>query len=221
MDTTTLRSLLRLLLPALATRFTLGGFALLLALTPLRVAATTVVPPTFEELVNESEYVVRTVVKSLTYERRERNGQSLIYTLVEFEVREVVAGTPPQPLVLRMLGGQVGDEVLEVSGAPKFVIGQEDVLFVRGNGRQFTPLTAMMHGRYPVLKEAATGRAYMARSNHAPLQAVSEVSRPMSDSSAQAKAPAQSAVAQALSPETFIQQIRNTLNPNYRPARAK
>lgn len=203
--------------PKFAARLWVGVCLML----PLSLSATSVVPPTFEELVNESEYVVRTVVKSISYEQRESNGQNLIYTLVEFEVREVVAGTPPRPLVLRMLGGQVGDEVLEVSGAPKFVAGQEDILFVRGNGRQFTPLTAMMHGRYPVLKEAATGRAYMARSNHAPLQSVSEVSQPMSDTVRQAKALTQSATAQALSPETFIQQIRNTVNPNYRPTRAK
>jgi len=198
---------------------------LLLACAPLHLAATTVTPPAFEDLVNKSEYIVRTVVKSITCERREGgNGRQLIYTFVEFEVREVVAGTPPQPLVLRMLGGQVDDEVLEIAGAPKFEVGQEDILFVRGNGRQFTPLTAMMHGRYPILKEAATGRAYMARSNRAPLTEVSEVSLPLVEQpvgQAGVRMPAQAAPSAALTPAAFVQRIRNTVNPNSRPTHAK
>lgn len=191
---------------------------LVAALLPLRIAATTVVPPQFEELVNESDYIVRTVVKSIRSEREEANGQSHIYTFVELEVRETIAGTPPQPLVLRMLGGQIGNVVMEVEGAPKFVVGQEDILFVRGNGRQFTPLTAMMHGRYRIMKEAASGRSYVARSNDQPLKTVSEVARPMTEAGALA---APTPPAQALTPEAFTQQIRNTINPNYRPTRAK
>src|SRR5262245_55308271 len=105
--------------PKVTVRFFSVALMLAAMLPPLRVAATTVVPPQFEELVNESDYVVRTVVKSVRSERLESNGQSLIHTFVEFEVREAIVGTPPQPLVLRMLGGQVGDEILEVGGAPK------------------------------------------------------------------------------------------------------
>jgi hypothetical protein len=194
---------------------------LLLPLLPLRVAATTVVPPQFDELVNESDYIVRGVVKSVRCELLDVQGRGRIYTFVEFEVREVIAGTPPSPLVLRMLGGQVGDMVLEVDGAPKFTVGQEDILFVQGNGRQFVPLTAVMHGRYPILKEVATGREYVARSNHAPLKDVSEVSLPMTESSPVQVQQSLASPAQALSPESFVQRIRGAVNPNYRPARAK
>ncbi len=194
---------------------------LLLALLPLRVSATSVVPPKFEELVNESDYIVRAVVKSVTSEWREKQGQRRIYTFVELEVREVIAGTPPQPLVLRMLGGRVGDEELVIEGAPKFEVGQEDVLFIRGNGRQFYPLTAVMHGRYPIMKEAATGRAYIARANRTPLTAVAEVSQPLPESVATESKDAATAMSRALTPESFIQSIRNSINPNYRSAHAK
>ena len=170
--------------------------------------ALSVVPPKFTELVSGSDFVVRTVVKSVKSEWRESHGQRHIYTLVEFTVTEFVTGTPPQPLVLRILGGRVGNDEMIVEGAPQFVVGQEDILFVRGNGKQFFPLTAVTHGRYPVVKDAQTGRVYMARNNGEPLQAVTDVAKPLTEGGAK-DAPTQAkTVAQALTPAQFIQQIR-------------
>ncbi len=215
------RNLFCLIVSQFRARTISTALVLLLALLPLRVGATSVVPPKFEELVNESDYIVRAVVKSVTSEWREKQGQRRIYTFVELEVREVIAGTPPQPLVLRMLGGRVDGEELVIEGAPKFEVGQEDVLFIRGNGRQFYPLTAVMHGRYPILKETATGRAYIARANRAPLTAVGEVSQPLPETAATESKDAATAISRALSPESFIQSIRNSVNPNYRASHAK
>ena len=151
-------------------------------LATLPVQATTVVPPNFDELVNESDYIVRAVVKSVTSEWREKQGHRHIFTFVELEVLEVIHGTPPQPLVLEMLGGEVGGEAMVVQGMPKFEVGQEDILFVRGNGRQFYPLTAAMHGRYPVVRDKG-GHAHVTRSNHAALHATAEVAQSMTDES--------------------------------------
>jgi hypothetical protein len=120
----------RFLVPQSVPRFLSGGLLLLLALLPLRVSATSVVPPQFDELVNESDYIVRAVVKSVTSGWQEKQGRRRIYTFVELEVREVIAGTPPQPLVLRMLGGRIGGEEMVIEGAPKFEVGQEDILLV-------------------------------------------------------------------------------------------
>ena len=85
------RNPFRLIVSSTAARFLSGGLVLLLALLPLRVSATSVVPPQFDELVNESDCIVRAVVKSVTSERREKDGKSRIYTFVELEVREVIA----------------------------------------------------------------------------------------------------------------------------------
>jgi len=178
-----------------------GLFLLLGAITG---RATTVVPPEFVQLVNESDYIVRAVVKSVT--------------LVELDVREVVAGTPPQPLVLQMLGGRVGEEALMVSGAPQFKVGQEDILFVQGNGRNISPLYAMMHGRYPILKESTTGREYVARSNQVPLQDTAEIALPMADGGATALQSRLKDTAQALTPTQFIQQVKAAVNPSYNRA---
>ena len=193
-------------------RFWPACFILLLGALPAR--ATSVVPPQFEELVNESDYIVRAMVKSVTSEWREKQGQRHIFTFVELEVLEVIHGTPPQPLVLEMLGGQVGNEAVVVQGVPKFEVGQEDILFVRGNGRQFYPLTAAMHGRYPVVREKG-GHAHVARSNHAALHATAEVALPMTEGSEAGVEQQMSADTPALSPDDFVRQIKAAVNVNY------
>ena len=63
------------------------------------VQATTVVAPDFNTLVRDSDYVVRAVVKSITYTEKAKPGKrTLPYSLVELEVKEVIVGTPPSPL---------------------------------------------------------------------------------------------------------------------------
>src|SRR5512141_506778 len=61
--------------------------------------ATSVNAPEFTDLVNQSDFIVRAVVKSVTSEFA-KPGSRKIITKVELEVREVIAGKPPQPLVL-------------------------------------------------------------------------------------------------------------------------
>jgi hypothetical protein len=191
---------------------------ILALLVPGRIGALTVAPPEFDQLVNQSEFIVRTVVKSVHSEWRVSHGQKHIFTFVELEVRETIAGTPPQPLVLRLLGGRIDGEVMEVEGGPEFRPGQEDVLFVRGNGVQFIPLTAVTHGRYPILRDAATGKEFVARSNHSPLHSVQEVAAPMTEGPDAGRAPATSA---ALSPEEFIRQIRTSAKAHAATSRLK
>lgn len=192
-------------------------FVLLLGAVSL--PATTVVPPEFSQLVNESDYIVRATVKSVASEWRGQPGQGSIFTYVELEVREVIAGTPPQPLVLEMLGGKVGDQEMTVQGAPKFEVGQEDILFIQGNGRNVSPLFALMHGRYPVKKEPGSGREYVTRSNHVPLQDTAEVALPMPEGAAAEMQRRMKNPAQAMTPAQLVQRIKGAVNPAYRRVR--
>jgi len=179
---------------------------------PLR--ATTVVPPKFESLVGQADYIVRAVVTAVHAEMISSGPNRHIVTTVELDVRQVIAGAPPAPLVLTMLGGKVGAEEMRVEGAPKFQVGDEDILFVHGNGKSFTPLVALMHGRYPVLKDAA-GREYMARANGAPLYSEQEVSLPMGAAS---KIKAEQADAAPLSPDEFVRRIQATVIASTKPS---
>ena len=75
--------------------------------TPL--SATTVLPPDFTALVKESDYVVRAVVKSITAVDKAPPGRRpLIYSRIELDVRQVIAGNPPSPVILEVLGGKLG-----------------------------------------------------------------------------------------------------------------
>jgi hypothetical protein len=170
----------------------------------LRLGATTVEPPEFSNLVNGSDYIVHAITKSVTSEKRAQTHGVKIVTLVELEIVEVVAGKPPEKVTLQMLGGRVGTEQLTVEGAPRFAVGDEDILFVSGNGRTFCPLYAMMHGRYPVLMNASTGRKYVARNDHSPLVATTDVAKPLGETVVTARAVATS----ALTPADFIREIK-------------
>lgn len=202
--------------------FLTGGRALAAALACLLLLdlrATTVRPPDFQQLCREPDFIVRAVVRTVVPEIRTSGSRRVIYTRVELEVREVIAGNPPVPLVLEMLGGRVGSEELRIEGAPRFSVGDEDILFIKDNGTSVTPLLAMMHGRYPVLKEAATGRRFVARSNRVPLADVSEVADPFTDGPAALLQQRMKRVADALSPEDFIVRIKATRSAAGLPSR--
>src|SRR6478752_4567257 len=94
----------------------IGCVAALLVLFGANPAtATSVVPPEFSELVNESSYIVRAVVKSVNPEERTNaKGYRLIYSQVELDVKEVIAGRPPSPLVLQVFGGSLGGRELSI-----------------------------------------------------------------------------------------------------------
>ncbi|WP_438480145.1 hypothetical protein [Oleiharenicola lentus] len=188
--------------------FKLAAFVFLVLIASVIVArATTVVAPEFPSLVNQSDYIVRAVVKSVESSFA-KPGNPKIITKVELEVKEVIAGTPPSPLVLTMLGGKVGDVEMTLEGAPQFKVGDEDVLFVKGNGRLAYPLVAIMHGRYPVLKDAITERTYIARSNRVPMEDSAEVAQPMATGGAAEVQRRIKSTAHALTPELFALQIK-------------
>jgi hypothetical protein len=171
-------------------------------------AATTVEPPEFGHLVHSSDYVVRGRVVAVRHEVRVREGRELPFTLVELEVSEVVAGTPPERVVLSMLGGPVADGELVVEGVPRFTVGDEDILFVRDNGLNFHPLNAVPYGRYPVLRDKKLGREYVARANRVPLSATAEVALPLAEGKLAQELRRRIRPDDALTPAEFIRSIR-------------
>lgn len=177
--------------------------------------ATTVVPPEFDELVNESDYVVRAVVESTRAEYRQTAQGRVIMTIVQLRLRETLAGQPPARIELEMVGGQIGDDRLVLVGAPTFAVGDEDFLFVRDNGRNVYPLYALMHGRYRVLRDAATGTDYVARSNAVPLQDVAEIALPLAEGAAATVLQRTVSPADALTPAQFTARIKSARRSDY------
>ncbi|MCW5548598.1 MAG: hypothetical protein KIT44_06500 [Opitutaceae bacterium] len=188
-------------------------WVILVVLIGQRSTATTVVPPEFADLVNQSELIVR--AKVLGQEAQyERAGSRRIVTMVELEVVETIAGEAPRPLVLRVPGGRVGEAEMVVEGAPVFTTGAEYVLFIQGNGRQFYPLVAMMYGLYTV-ERTPDGRVIITRSNHVPLHDTAEVSLPLTTGGAAQILRRLGRPAEAMTPETFIERIRAAIKPNH------
>ena len=76
-----------------------------------------------------------------------------IVTFVTFKVDDTLKGNPGATYTMRMLGGTVDGETMEVTDAPKFKVGDHDLLFVENNGSQFVPLVGIQHGRFRIQKD--------------------------------------------------------------------
>jgi hypothetical protein len=145
----------------------------LLALT--RANATTVVPPTFEEMANRADLVFVGKVVGSHAEWRVAGSNQVIFTLVEFHTEEILKGTASASVSLRFLGGTVGGVTLEVVGVPKFKAGDRVLLFVEGNGVQFCPLVGVYHGMFGVRKEDKGNRDTVFMHDGKPLRDVAEI----------------------------------------------
>jgi len=175
-----------------------------LALAPTS-RATTVIQPSFDQMVGSADYIVRVEVNSVESSWRDNPsnpGDRYIGSRVTLTVKEIIKGTPPSPLVLDLAGGRVGEDELVIDGAPKFEAGDECILFVRGNGRTFFPVVGLMHGYFPVYRDPVTKRASVLRFNGRPLRNVQDL-----DPAATGPAPA-TASSRAMTPEAFRDRIR-------------
>jgi hypothetical protein len=196
-------------------------FLLLFALAPL-ARATSVVPPSFAELVHEADAIYRGRVTAVAPRRVELpDGGSVIKTFVTVTVERTLKGPAKSDVVLEFLGGTLGEESLVVSGMPKFNPGDREIVFVQKNGVQFCPLVALMHGRYRVLRDEAAARDYIARDNRVPLTDVADVELPMHQVPAALRAAsAAAASARALTPAAFEASIVSEIQrptPRARP----
>lgn len=166
--------------------------------------ATSVVPPSFPELVKESQVIVRARVKSVTCAWVESAQGRVIKTFVAFELQKRFKGAAPEEMVLQFLGGEIDGQGMRVEGMPRFVTGMTEILFVTGNGVRFCPLVGMMHGRYRVLTDPSTARDYVARDDGVALASEQEVQLPQGTAGVAAL---RQRSANALTPEAFEAKI--------------
>lgn len=161
-------------------RFRLPCFLLAAILAGGAARASSVVPPNFSELVDEADAIYRGAVTDVQARRVARAaGGSVIKTFVTIGIQKALKGPEQRTVVLEFLGGTLGDEALEVSGVPKFTVGDRGIVFVQKNGLQFCPLVRLGHGNYPIARDDNSGQEYVARDNGVPLNDVSEVQAPL------------------------------------------
>ena len=138
------------------------------------VRATTVVPPTFDQLVQDAELIFEGTVTGSRSEWFGEGSNRVIVTYVSFEVNDVIKGVPGPRYTIRMLGGTIDGETAEVADAPRFKIGDHDLLFVEHNGAQFVPLVGIMHGRFRIQTDSF-GRDLVTKDNGLPVGDVAKL----------------------------------------------
>ena len=126
-------------------------------------AATTVVPLSFEQLVNGSQAVVYgrvTEVRSQwTADRR------FIESVVSVEILRGIkgpssvpgAGSARESIAFTIPGGQVGRYLNVIPGAPTFAAGDLAVFFLTARGPRLPVTTGLTQGIYRVRRDAASG----------------------------------------------------------------
>jgi len=163
--------------------------------------ATTVIPPTFDQLVEQADVIFQGTVTNVRSVWEGEGAQRHIDTYVTFQVQESVKGNAGASYTIRMLGGTVGDETMEVTDTPKFNVGDRDILFVEHNNEQFVPLVGIKHGRFHLQRDEQTGRDVVLNGEGEPVRDLAKLGREEESVSA----------SEAISPEDLKSAVKNQL----------
>jgi hypothetical protein len=146
---------------------------LLLAFPAAR--ATTVIPPTFDQLVTNAEMIFEGTVTAMRSEWTGQGADRHIVTYVTFKIEDPIKGALGADYTIRMMGGTVDGQTMEVTDAPRFKVGDRDILFVEHNGTQFIPLVGIMHGRFHVQADPNGANEKIAKDNGATVADVTKL----------------------------------------------
>jgi hypothetical protein len=161
--------------PIMKRYFGLLLLPLFLAINP-QLRGTTVIAPDFDQLVTRAELIFQGEVTDVRSQWIGEGAEHRIVSFVTFKVADALKGNPGASYTIRMLGGTVGGQTLEVSDAPKFKIGDRDILFVENNGSQFIPLVGIHRGRFRVERDEA-GREIVMTGERQPLADVEQLGK--------------------------------------------
>lgn len=186
-------------------------FAAVVSFNLAALHATTVIPPSFDELVNEAELIFQGTCTDVKSQWTGEGAERHIVTYVTFKVEDSLKGTPGGTYTIRMLGGTVDGTTMEVTDTPKFKVGNRDILFVEHNGQQFVPLVGIMHGRYRVEQDHATGREVILDDHGQAVSSVEKLGKDEHTSAAAAGVAAPAGAEQALAPADFKAAIKAKL----------
>ena len=136
---------------------------------------TTIVTPSFQELVARAEQIVvaQVAARRSTWVSS-RSGRAIV-TDVTFLIERTIKGPVYAERSLEFLGGTVGDDTLEVDGMPEFRVGDRDVLFIHDSGRPASPLVGFMYGRFRIVRDGVTGVETIRTHDGRPLASLADV----------------------------------------------
>jgi len=174
---------------------------MLIGVSFVHVTATTVVPPTFEQLVKQAEVIFQGTVTDVKSVWEGQGAQRHIDTYVTFQVSDKVKGDAGSSYTIRMLGGTVGDDTMLITDTPKFHVGEREILFVEHNYDQFVPLVGINNGHFRVQRDDESGRDIILNGEGEPVRDLSKLGREEESVSA----------AEAMSPDDLKAAVKNEL----------
>jgi hypothetical protein len=174
---------------------------LLIGVALVRVTATTVIPPTFDQLVKQAEFIFQGTVTDVRSVWEGQGAQRHIETYVTFQVADNIKGDAGASYTIQMLGGSVGDETMLVTDTPKFRIGDNEILFVEHNFDQFVPLVGISNGRFHVQRDEETGRDIVISGEGEAVRDLTKIGREEESAAA----------ANAISPDQFKSAVKDQL----------
>lgn len=106
-----------------------------------------------KKLATAASLVFHGKVKSVVYRNAALKGGGVLpYSFVTYSVGEKLKGDAAAEITLRFMGGANGrGGFTMISGVPAFSVGDEDLLFVSGNGEHGCALVQCEFGRYRVV----------------------------------------------------------------------
>lgn len=133
--------------------FLLVVAALLVALLPRDAGASLARAITLSQLVSRSQQIVVGTPLEAHARWETLGGRRRIVTYTRVRVDQAIDGSGGSELMVRTLGGQVGDIGQVVSGAAVLSIGQPALMFLARYGDGVLGLTAMAQGHFPLARD--------------------------------------------------------------------
>jgi len=155
----------------------------------ISASATTVVPPTFEQLVDQAQVIFHGTVSKVNSQWIGEGAERRIVTYVTFNVKESLKGSAGKSYTIRTFGGTVDGETMMIGDAPTFDVGDDQILFVENNGSQVVPLVGLMHGQFRVRKDDS-GREMVTTNKNEPVRDVEQLGKGAAAESAAPLTPA-------------------------------
>jgi hypothetical protein len=98
-----------------------------------------------------------TVIRARCVTNSTRWDAGEIWTFTTFDVEEVWKGLAPAQFTVRLLGGRTEDFTSTVSGVPRFLPGEESILFLERTPAQDFSIVSWMQGTFRITHTSATG----------------------------------------------------------------
>ena len=125
------------------------------ALAATSIAAHVSLPAEFKEIVADASLVVRGRVSDV---RAIRVADGGVESVATFQVASVLKGTAEQFVSVRVPGGVIGRYRFTMTGAPRFAVDEQAVVFLKRDASNNWRLVGLSQGVYRVHPEGRTGR---------------------------------------------------------------